>query len=101
MISQPYQLYVERIDAARNMARFYALSIEPTLFGEACLVRRWGRIGSRGRTVIEHYEQEGEAVNAFLDLLRRKRQRGYRTLSAHLVGSTKQPSPPTSNALRA
>jgi len=49
MIMQPYTLYIERIDAARNMARFYAVSIDPTLFGEVCLTRRWGRIGTRAR----------------------------------------------------
>lgn len=27
MIVQPYQLYMERIDPAKNMARFYAMSI--------------------------------------------------------------------------
>lgn len=42
MLIQPYQLYIERADAAKNMARFYALSIEPTLFGTPCLTRRWG-----------------------------------------------------------
>ena len=31
MIAQPYQLYVERMDPT-NMARFYAMSIEATLF---------------------------------------------------------------------
>lgn len=35
MIAQSYQLYVERIDARKNMARYYAMSIEPNLFGEA------------------------------------------------------------------
>jgi predicted DNA-binding WGR domain protein len=49
MIAQPYQLYVERKDPTKNMARYYAMSIEPTLFGQACLVRRWGRIGVRGQ----------------------------------------------------
>jgi len=34
MLTQPYQLYVERIDKARNMARYYAMAIEPGLFGE-------------------------------------------------------------------
>jgi hypothetical protein len=32
--------------ASRNMARFYVLAIEPTLFDEMALVREWGRIGS-------------------------------------------------------
>ena len=49
MIVQPYRLYIERTDIKTNMARFYALSIEPTLFGTPCLTRRWGRIGSHGQ----------------------------------------------------
>ncbi|WP_145926033.1 WGR domain-containing protein [Shinella sp. HZN7] len=32
-----------RIDAMRNMARFYMLSLEPTLFGEVAVLRHWGR----------------------------------------------------------
>ncbi|NEI67322.1 WGR domain-containing protein [Rhizobium leguminosarum] len=61
MIAQRYQLYVERTDASKNMARYYAMSIEPNLFGEACLIRRW----------------EEEAVRLFLQLLRKRRSRGY------------------------
>jgi predicted DNA-binding WGR domain protein len=77
MIIQPYRLYVERTDVARNMARFYAMSIEPTLFGKACLTRRWGRIGTSGQMMSHHFETEDEAVILFLDLLRQKRRRGY------------------------
>ncbi|MDB5537850.1 MAG: hypothetical protein JWQ65_2725 [Devosia sp.] len=78
MIAQHYRLYIERKDAGQNMARFYALSIEETLFGQICLVRRWGRIGTRGRTVQHSFDDEGEAVALFLDLLIAKRTRGYR-----------------------
>lgn len=78
MIAQPYQLYVERTDRTKNMARYYAMSIEPTLFGDACLTRRWGRIGSRGQQLVHHFDREEEAVRLFLDLLRQKRVRGYR-----------------------
>jgi predicted DNA-binding WGR domain protein len=35
------------------MARYYVLSVEPTLFAEWSLVRRWGRIGGAERTRIE------------------------------------------------
>ncbi len=77
MIAQQYQLYIERRDPDRNMARFYALSIEQTLFGQARLVRRWGRIGTIGRTVQRSFEHEGEAVSLFLEVLRAKRIRGY------------------------
>jgi len=78
MISQPYQLYVERSDALKNMARYYAMEISVTLFGQACLTRRWGRIGSRGQSKLHILENEQEAVLLFLDILRQKRGRGYR-----------------------
>ena len=78
MIAQPYQLYVERIDASKNMARFYAMSIAPTLFGETCLTRRWGRIGTQGQTRQHCFAREEEAVRLFLELLLQKRKRGYR-----------------------
>ncbi|APO77268.1 WGR domain-containing protein (plasmid) [Rhizobium etli 8C-3] len=78
MIAQPYQLYIERTDAAKNMARFYALQISMSLFGETCLIRRWGRIGTSGQMMIHHFGREEEAVRLFLDLTRQKRARGYR-----------------------
>jgi predicted DNA-binding WGR domain protein len=84
MITQPYQLYVERTDRAKNMARYYAMSIDANLFEDLCLTRRWGRIGSKGQTLIQHFEREKDAVVLFLDLTRQKRARGYRTRSATL-----------------
>jgi predicted DNA-binding WGR domain protein len=58
MIIQPYNVYIERTDKAENKARFYAMSIEPTLFGEASLLRRWGRIGSTGQQKIHRFEDK-------------------------------------------
>nr|AEI89674.1 hypothetical conserved protein [Sinorhizobium fredii GR64] len=78
MIAQPYHLYVERSDASKNMARYYAMSIESNLFGDVCLLRKWGRIGSKGQMMVHHFGREEEAVRLFLDLLRQKRKRGYR-----------------------
>ncbi len=78
MLTQPYYLYVERVDRRRNMARFYTLAIEPTLFGTPRLLRRWGRIGTLGRTMVHHFEREEEAVALFLELLRERRAHGYR-----------------------
>ena len=77
MIAQRYEIYIERRDAARNMARFYILTIRPTLFGEIQLVRYWGRIGARGQRLSHVFTRELDAVRLFLDLLRRKRKRGY------------------------
>ncbi|OLP62670.1 WGR domain-containing protein [Xaviernesmea oryzae] len=78
MLSQPYRAYIEREDATKNMARFYALTIEPTLFGDVCLTRCWGRIGTRGQKMTHSFKGEKEAVALFLDLLQAKHKRGYR-----------------------
>jgi predicted DNA-binding WGR domain protein len=79
MITQPYQIYIERTDQAKNMARFYSMVIEPCLFGGASLTRRWGRIGAKGQSMTLHFDKETEAVSFFLDLVRQKRARGYKS----------------------
>lgn len=81
MTVQPYHLYIERADPAKNMARYYAIEIGQTLFGELCLTRRWGRIGRRGQEKHHVFEREEEAVRLFLDLVKQKRARGYRPKS--------------------
>ncbi|MDP9839854.1 putative DNA-binding WGR domain protein [Neorhizobium huautlense] len=82
MITQPYRIYIERSDRQKNMARFYALAIESTLFGEICLRRRWGRIGTHGQEMAHYFDNERDAVSLFLDLMRRKRSRGYSPMKA-------------------
>jgi predicted DNA-binding WGR domain protein len=70
-------LVLDRCDPACNMARYYVLSIEPSLFGETTLVREWGRIGLPGQRRIELYESQSHAVEALEMWLWRKRRRGY------------------------
>jgi predicted DNA-binding WGR domain protein len=70
-------LVLHRVDAARNMARFYAMSIETTLFGGRSLVRNWGRIGTWGRYKIELFGDEAAAETAMARLARIKSGRGY------------------------
>lgn len=71
-------LYLTRSDPSRNMARFYALSLEPTLFGELSLVRNWGRIGTKGQIRIETFSQTKSATAAFEHLHIAKLKKGYR-----------------------
>jgi predicted DNA-binding WGR domain protein len=78
MIVQPYHLYVERVVPEKNMARFYALAVQPTLFGEVSLVRSWGRIGTHGQKKVHVFNDESHAVSLFFELLRERRRRGYR-----------------------
>lgn len=77
MISQPYRIYVERREPDLNMARYYAMEIGLNLFGQTCLTRSWGRIGKRGQLKQHAFEQEQEAVGLFLEIVRKKRGRGY------------------------
>ena len=57
-------LVLERCDPARNMARFYVLTIEPTLFGDTALVREWGRLGQRGRRRLDLFAGRVQAAEA-------------------------------------
>jgi predicted DNA-binding WGR domain protein len=70
-------LVLERVDPARNMARYYVLSVEPTLFDDAALVREWGRLGSLGRRRVDLYGKASDARLALGVWLKRKIRRGY------------------------
>jgi predicted DNA-binding WGR domain protein len=70
-------LVLDRCDPTCNMARYYVLSIEPSLFGDTTLIREWGRIGQPGQRRIELYESRTDAVEALETWLQRKRRRGY------------------------
>jgi predicted DNA-binding WGR domain protein len=52
----------------QNRFRFYALDVCQDLFGAWCLWRRWGRIGTNGRTRVDSYGSEAAAVAAATDL---------------------------------
>jgi predicted DNA-binding WGR domain protein len=72
-----HYLILHRCDPGRNMARYYALSIEPSLFGDAALIREWGRLGRPGQRRVELYESQSCAVEALETWLQRKQRRGY------------------------
>lgn len=73
----PTDLHLQRIDPARNMRRYYRMAIHSDLFGQASLVREWGRVGSRGQMLIETHPDEGLALNALMKLARAKQRKGY------------------------
>lgn len=78
----PTDLQMRRIDPARNMRRFYRLSVERDLFGRARLVHVWGRIGFRGRMMVETHADEGQAITALMNLAETKKRRGYEALNS-------------------
>jgi predicted DNA-binding WGR domain protein len=71
-------LVLHRVDPNMNMARFYALSLENSLFGDILLVRRWGRIGTHGRVRFDWFDTLVDAANALSRIAAAKVRRGYR-----------------------
>ncbi|MBD9626962.1 WGR domain-containing protein [Ensifer sp. ENS06] len=69
--------YFRRIDPSRNMARYYALSIQPTLFGDVSLIRAWGRMGTLGKEMSHHFASEAEAMALLRKIARQKTAKGY------------------------
>ena len=72
-------VHLRRIEPSQNMRRFYTLAIQPTLFGGASVIRNWGRIGTHGQSMMETFDGQDEATDAFERLARMKRRRGYRS----------------------
>lgn len=60
-----------------NRQRFYAVAVERDLFGHWLVLRRWGRIGTRGRGLVEAFEDLEAAEDAARDLIHLKTRRGY------------------------
>lgn len=73
----PSNLMLRRYEPAKNIRRFYYMTVQRDLFGGATLVREWGRIGSSGQVRVEPFADEGLAVDALAEIVRQKRRRGY------------------------
>lgn len=71
---------LERREPARNIQRFYAILVTPTLFGSWAVVREWGRIGQPGTVRETWFETEEEASAAGEQWRMRKVKRGYRAI---------------------
>ena len=70
-------VHLIHVNPERNMARFYGIATQPTLFGEVSVFRNWGRIGTIGRAMMVTYEDSAQAVAALMKLDKQKRRRGY------------------------
>jgi len=74
-------VYLTRIDPDHNMARYYAMSVQGTLFGEWSLVREWGRIGRGGQVRSTPFPTPAEAEAALHRWRDAKAKRGYAAYS--------------------
>jgi predicted DNA-binding WGR domain protein len=71
----PVILY--RIDSHKRMHRYYRMNVQPDLFGQWCLLREWGRIGSTGQMRSAPFPTPQEAQAALDNQRRIKERRGY------------------------
>ena len=75
---------LEKINLAERQKRFYVMNVAQTLFGEWCLIREWGRIGSAGGQRMVDYAETKEEAEAALDRLSAQRcRRGYHEREMH------------------
>ena len=74
-------IHLERREPARNIQRFYAITVTRTLFDGWAMVREWSRIGQPGTVRETEFETEGAAWAAGAVVLQRKEKHGYRTLT--------------------
>lgn len=68
-----------KTDPAKNVFRFYHLDIQADLFGNACLIRRWGRIGKAGQMKTLAFPTLEAAEWELAKYYRMKSRRGYKS----------------------
>lgn len=66
-----------RVDPQQNMARWYEIDVQPTLFGEFTVERHWGRIGTVGQSKTFWFSDEHAADEMARQVSRAKSRRGY------------------------
>jgi predicted DNA-binding WGR domain protein len=74
-------VYLTHTDPARNMARFYVMSLQVTLFAECSLIREWGRIGRGGQVKATVFSTTEAAQAALSRIEKAKRKGGYESMN--------------------
>lgn len=82
-----------RVDPARNMLRFYAIRIAPTLFGEWAVVREWGRIGSPRPRTAKLVRQRRQCLGGRAEARQEKERRGYQEVGLPTSPWSAAPAP--------
>jgi predicted DNA-binding WGR domain protein len=72
-----HDVILYRVDAGKNMWRYYRLDLQPDLFGLWLLVKEWGRIGQPGQSHMTSFATIDDAQRAFELQRRIKERRGY------------------------
>ena len=70
-------VHLRSIDPARNRFRYYSLRLYRDLWGQQTLIRRYGRIGTRGHMHTELVRSMSEVKIKMTKLMESKKKRGY------------------------
>ena len=78
MSAEPLRVYLERVELAPNVRRFYYVFVGPTFCGPFCVMRIHGRLGVWQRTLPPLVFPDEAAAVEWLDRQRRRKlRRGY------------------------
>lgn len=66
------QIELVAIDPARNIRRRWGVTTTLDLFGHVMIETHWGRIGTRGRSLVRSFADEAQAARHVAALLARR-----------------------------
>lgn len=69
--------HFRKICPLQNIQRFYSVTVRQNLFGEWCVIRTWGRIGTIGQRLQQTVDSKAQAIEIFARLTEFRLQRGY------------------------
>jgi predicted DNA-binding WGR domain protein len=85
--------FLERVDPDEHISRWYAVSVQPTLFGRVAVVRLWGsRESDFQQRKAQPYDDEGSARAAAGRLVQEKIRRGYRWVGGRKPPDVEEPA---------
>jgi len=76
--------WLQRVDYAQNLNRWYAVGVQPALFDQAAVIRFWGsREKDYQQVLVQAFDDEAGARQAADRLIREKLRRGYRIMGGY------------------
>ena len=79
--------YLTSVNTDENRYRFYEISLQYGLFNHYFLIRKWGRIGTKGRKIEMPFNTIEEVEKEIKRLLHIREKHGYsvKDLSPHIT----------------
>jgi len=69
--------YLTCINPEQNKHRFYSIAVQDGLFGDFYLIRHWGRIGTKGRSMSQGFDTLEQVQRQIDRLLQIRKRHGY------------------------